>query len=157
LIAQNVRVAKFFILTALVAGLALSGCATMQATQADPKAPEISLDGLYNANGFRLDPVNGVYTIKSGIGMNYGLRAFVVSRTDVLVKIETRLSWWGGPWQSGSIGFKPYDLTKTPECCTSVYSGWGPSDPALRTPGVSPGVKALQPKAGQVFAFDFGF
>jgi len=29
------------------------------------------------------------------------------------------------------------------------------SGSALRTPGVSPGVKALQPKAGPVFGFDF--
>jgi hypothetical protein len=64
----------------------------------------------------------GVAVLKTH--QSYRLVADVFKREALIVKVEKRLSWWGGPWPSGSIGFQATDLTKIPDCCIWVSSSW---------------------------------
>jgi hypothetical protein len=106
----------------VAAALVLSevGCVSGPPVNAvDAKAPQIVLRGLEPQP---LDEKDGVAVLKTH--QSYRLVADVVKRDAPIVKAERRLSWWGGPWPSGSMGFRAVDLTKIPDCCIRVYTSW---------------------------------
>lgn len=114
---ERVRV---FCATVAALGLLSVGCGVVQpASSIDPKAPMIRLKGLEPPP---LETKSGVAVVKTH--QPYRLIADVVWRDGPIVKAERRLSWSGGPWPSGSIGFSPVDLTNIANCCAWAFTSW---------------------------------
>jgi len=109
-----------FCIFAAALGLSGAGCVSGPPVNAvDARAPQIALRGLEPPS---LNEKDGVAVLKTH--QSYRLVADMIKREALIVKVERRLSWWGGPWPSGSIGFQAIDLTKIPDCCIRVYTSW---------------------------------